>query len=133
MTDYIEGRRALIEALRTDVPMHYVLMADNVKRDSLICDIERKCRQRNIEIRKVSKKKLDDMSERGSHQGVMGAAKPFEYVGTRDITNAALAYAEEHQGRALVVLLDHVTDAGNLGAVIRSADAVGASGVIIPS
>ena len=33
MTDFIEGRRALVEALRTDVPMRYVLMADNVKRD----------------------------------------------------------------------------------------------------
>lgn len=133
MTDYIEGRRALIEALRTDVPLHYVLMADNVKRDSLISDIERKCRQRNIEIRKIPKKKLDDLSERGSHQGVMGAAKPFEYVGTRDIVNAAKEYADKHEGRALVVLLDHITDAGNLGAIVRSADAVGASGVIIPS
>ena len=133
MTDFIEGRRALVEALRTDVPMRYVLMADNVKRDSLISDIERKCRQRDIEVRKVPKKKLDDMSERGSHQGVMGATKPFEYVGTRDIVNAAQAYAEEHDGRALVVILDHITDAGNLGAIIRSADAVGASGVIIPS
>ena len=133
MTDFIEGRRALVEALRTDVPMRSVLMADNVKRDSLISDIERKCRQRDIEVRKVPKKKLDDMSERGSHQGVMGATKPFEYVGTRDIVNAAQAYAEEHDGRALVVILDHITDAGNLGAIIRSADAVGASGVIIPS
>ncbi len=133
MTDYIEGRRPLIEALRTEVPLLYILMADNVKRDSMIGDIERKARQRNIEIRKVSKKKLDDLSERGSHQGVMGAAKPFEYVGTRDITNAAEAYAAEHSGRALVVLLDHVTDAGNLGAIARSAEAVGASGIIIPS
>ena len=133
MTDYIEGRRPLIEALRSDVPMRYVLMADNVKRDSLISDIERKCRQRSIEVRKVPKKKLDDLSERGSHQGVMGAAKPFEYVGTRDIVTAAQAHVQEHSGRALVVILDHITDAGNLGAIIRSADAVGASGVIIPS
>ena len=133
MTDFIEGRRPLIEALRGEVPMQYILMADNVKRDSLIGDIERKARQRNIEIRKVPKKKLDDMSERGSHQGVMGATKPFEYVGTRDITNAAAAYAEEHDGRALVVILDHVNDAGNLGAIARSAEAVGASGIIIPS
>ena len=133
MTDYIEGRRPLIEALRADMPISFVLMADNIKKDSLLSDIERKCRQRAIEVKKVPKKKLDDLSERGSHQGVMGAAKPFEYAGIRDIATAAQAYAAQHDGRALVVVLDHITDAGNLGAIIRSADAVGASGIIIPS
>ena len=133
MTDYIEGRRPLIEALKSGMPLEYIVMADNVKHDSLIGDIERKAKQRNIEIRKVPKKKLDDISERGSHQGVAALVRDFEYVGTRDITNAAQRYAEEHNGRALVILLDHITDAGNLGAIVRSAEAVGASGIIIPS
>lgn len=133
MTDYIEGKRPVVEALRTHMPLECVLLADNVKRDSLIADIERKARKREIPVKLVSRKKLDEMSERGSHQGVMAATKPFKYASTRDVLEAAEAYAAEHDGRALIVILDHVTDAGNLGAVVRSAEGVGASGVIIPS
>ena len=67
-------------------------------------------------IKKVSKKKLDEISERGSHQGVMAEAAPFDYVNVTTILDAAKQSAEEHDGRALIVVLDHITDAGNLGA-----------------
>ncbi len=133
MANYIEGKRPVIEALRVGMPMDEVLIADNAHRDSLMVDIERKARKFNVSVKTVSRKKLDELSERGSHQGVIAKAKPFVYQGTRDISDAANAYAKDHEGRALVVLLDHITDAGNLGAIVRSADAVGASGVIIPN
>lgn len=133
MADYIEGKRPLVEALRTYVPFKVILMADNIKHDSLIADIQRKAKRMNVPVKLVPRKKLDELSERGSHQGVMGQTVPYTYAGSGQIFSAAKAYAEEHDGRALIVVLDHITDAGNLGAVIRSADAVGASGVIIPS
>lgn len=133
MADYIEGKRPLVEALRIHVPFKVILMADNVKHDSLIADIERKAKRMNVPVKLVPRKKLDELSERGSHQGVMGQTVPFTYHSGGDIIKAANAYAEEHDGRALIVMLDHITDAGNLGAIVRSADAVGASGVIIPS
>ena len=63
----------------------------------------------------------------------MAEARPFPYVGVGDVLGAALAYAEAHEGRALVVVCDHLTDAGNLGAIIRSAESVGASGLVIPN
>lgn len=63
----------------------------------------------------------------------MALTTPFEYVGVREITDAAERAAAKNGGHALVLLLDHITDAGNLGAVARSADAVGASGIVIPS
>jgi len=129
---HIEGKRPVVEALRSQMPLREIMLADNVQHDSLVQDIERKAKKFNVTIRTVPRKRLDDMSERGSHQGVIAIAQPFEYVGVRDITNAAEAYAADHDGRALVLILDHITDAGNLGAIIRSADAVGASGVIIP-
>ena len=133
MSDYIEGKRPVIEALRVGMPMERILLADNVRKDPLIADIERKARRFEVPVQLVARKKLDELSERGSHQGVIACAKPFSYVGTRDITDAAARYAEAHDGRALVVLADHITDAGNLGAIARSADAVGASGIIIPN
>jgi len=132
VASYIEGKRPVIEALRSEMPLREILLADNVQHDDLIRDIERKAKKFNVEVRTVPRKKLDELSARGSHQGVMAKAEPFGYVGVRDITNAAEEYAASHNGRALVVLLDHITDAGNLGAIARSADAVGASGLIIP-
>lgn len=133
MSDYIEGRRPVIEALRTEVPMKQILMADNVKRDSLIADILRKAKNAGVPVKQISKKKLDEISERGSHQGVIAEAKPYEYVSMTDIINAAEISAATHDGRALVVVLDHITDAGNLGAIARSAESVGAAGIVIPS
>lgn len=133
MADYIEGKRPIIEALRTNVPMKRVLLADNAKRDPLIEDILRKARRFDVPVSTVSRKKLDELSERGSHQGVMAETKPFQYVNVTSILEAAEKGAAEQGGRALVVMLDHITDAGNLGAVARSAEAVGAAGIVIPN
>ena len=133
MADYIEGKRPVVEALRTQVPMRCVLMADNVQRDSLINDILRKAKNRGIPVKTISRKKLDEISERGSHQGVVAEALPFEYVNGSAIIEAAAASAAKHDGRALVVVLDHLTDAGNLGAIARSAESVGAAGIVIPN
>lgn len=131
--EYIEGKRPVIEALRGGVPLACVLLADNVKRDSLVGDILRKAKNQGVPVREVPRKKLDERSARGSHQGVMAEAKPFAYAGIGDIASAAERSAQANGGRALVVVLDHVTDAGNLGAIARSAEIVGACGIIIPN
>lgn len=133
MADYVEGKRAVIEAFRSAVPLKRVLLADNAKRDPLIQDILRKARQRSVPVEEVPRSELEGRSARGSHQGVMAETVPFAYCGLGDVLAAAGTYGEEHDGRALIVVCDHLTDAGNLGAIIRSADAVGASGVIIPN
>ena len=133
MADYVEGKRAVIEALRTDVPLKKILLADNAKREPMIEDILRKARQRDLPVIDVPRSELDQKSARGSHQGVMAETRPFPYVGVGDIVGAAQTYAEEHDGRALVVVCDHITDAGNLGAIIRSAESAGASGLVIPN
>ena len=133
MADYIEGKRPIIEALRTNVPVKRVLLADNVKRDPLIEDILRKAKRFDVPVDNVPRKKLDDLSERGSHQGVMAETKPFSYVNVTTVLEEAEKSAAEHGGRALVVMLDHITDAGNLGAVARSAESVGAAGIVIPN
>ena len=121
MADYIEGKRPVIEALRAQMPLISVLMADNVQQDSQIKDILRKAKQYDVPV-----------SERGSHQGVMAHAKPYQYSSVTDILKIAERDAEKNNGAALVVLLDHITDAGNLGAIARSVDVIGASGLIIP-
>lgn len=133
MADYIEGKRAVIEALRTRVPLTAVLLADNMQRDSLVADILRKAKQQSVPVKEVSRKRLDELSARGSHQGVMAQTKPYRYASLDDIIAAAESHAAEHDGSALVVVLDHITDAGNLGAIARSAESVGACGIVIPN
>ena len=120
MADYIEGKRPVIEAFRTGVPMRRILMGDYMKRDPMIEDIMRKAKRNGVKVIQVPRDELDQKSARGSHQGVMAEAAPFNYVGIGQVVDAANSYAEEHDGRALVVLCDHLTDAGNLGAISRS-------------
>ena len=133
MADYVEGKRAVIEALRTDVPLKKILLADNAKREPMIEDILRKARQRDVPVINVPRAELDEKSARGSHQGVMAETRAYPYVGVGDIVGAAQSYADAHDGRALVIVCDHITDAGNLGAIIRSAESAGASGLVIPN
>ena len=134
MAEYIEGKRAVIESLRSDVPMKRLMMADNLsERDGLVRDIMRKAKQRSIRIEKADRKKLDSISERGSHQGVIAEAEPYPYVNVTHILEAAESTFKAHNDSALVIVCDHITDAGNLGAIARSAESVGASGIIIPN
>lgn len=133
MADFIEGKRPVIEALRTGVPMKCVLLGDYVKKDGLVEDILRKAKKADVPVKMVPRRTLDERSDRGAHQGVLAQAKPFEYVGIGDIVDAAAHCTVEHDGRALVVILDHITDAGNLGAIARSAETVGACGLVIPN
>ncbi len=68
MADFIEGKRPVIEALRTGVPIKSILMADNVQRDGLIEDILRKAKRAGATVEMVPRKVLDGKSDRGSHQ-----------------------------------------------------------------
>lgn len=132
MAEYIEGKRAVIEALRSGVPLRSVLLSDGMSQDGLVRDIVRKAKQRQVPVREVPRKRLDALSERGSHQGVAAEAAPFAYAGGGEVLAAAAAQAEQ-TGHALLVVCDHLTDAGNLGAIARSAESVGASGIVIPN
>ena len=129
--DIIEGKRPVIEALRSGAPLVCVYLADNLQRDGLVEDIQRKASQRDIPVKQVPRKKLDAMGQSNTHQGVIAQAKPFSYAALEDVIAAADGYAADHDGRALIVVLDHITDAGNLGAIIRSAESVGAGGIVI--
>lgn len=136
MAEFIEGKRPIIEALRENVPLMRILMADNLKRDPLVQDVLRKAKQRNVPVEKVPRQKLDDISQRGVHQGFIAYTEPFTYVGVGDVIARAVRANKDDSSNhdaQLVVVLDHITDAGNLGAIIRSAECVGAAGVIIPN
>ena len=78
-----------------------------------------------VSVERVPRNRLDQLSSHGAHQGVIVRAKPFQYVELGDVIAAA------GKGNALVLVLDHVTDEGNFGAIVRTAEVVGAAGVVI--
>ena len=119
---WIEGRRAVVEALDAGMPLRKALVSDG---DSSLADVVRQLDEAGVPIERVPRFKLDSISSHGAHQGVIAQAAPFRYAELEDVI------ARAGEGDALVVLLDHVTDQGNLGAIVRSAEVVGAAGVII--
>lgn len=124
--ELIEGKHAVLEALETGTSLSCVLMRESSESNDEMKRIEALAEASNVPIRRVARHALDEMSERGAHQGVMARIAPFSYVSVEELLRAA------GTGDALVIVLDHLTDAGNFGTIIRSAEVVGATGVIIP-
>lgn len=126
--DLVIGRRAVAEALAAGVPLKSALVQNVAgERDAALEALAKQLEGEGLEVERVPKGKLDQMAEGGNHQGVIVRARPFAYAELADVIAAA------GEGDALVVVLDHVTDQGNLGAIVRTAEVVGAAGVVIPS
>lgn len=133
MAEYIEGKRPVLEAFKTNVPAKCLYVAEGLHGDKNMNDLVKRAHKMGLSVKQVKRAELDKRSERGSHQGVMLETSPYEYVSAQSLIDKALAQAEEHDGNALIIVLDHITDAGNLGAIARSAEVVGASGIVIPN
>ena len=123
----IEGRNAVVEALRAGVNIDKIFIMKG-ETDATLGHIASTARQSGIVVVDADKRKLDSMSRTHSHQGVIALAAVREYVSVDEI----LAIAREKGENPLIVVCDELTDPQNLGAVIRTADAAGAHGVIIP-
>jgi len=122
----IEGRNAVIEALRAGVPIKRVLVAEGTKPDRGLEEIERRAKEAGAAFARVPRRELDAKSERGAHQGVLAEAAPYRFALLDDVLASA-----KGKDTSLVIALDHVTDPGNLGAIVRTAEVVGADGVLI--
>ena len=123
----IEGRNAVIEALRAGVTIDKIFIMKG-ETDATLGHIASTAREAGIVVVDADRRKLDGMSRTHSHQGVIAQAAVREYATVDDILNAARAKGEN----PLIVVCDELSDPHNLGAVIRTADAAGAHGVIIP-
>ncbi|MCL2372778.1 MAG: 23S rRNA (guanosine(2251)-2'-O)-methyltransferase RlmB [Defluviitaleaceae bacterium] len=126
----LEGRKAVLEALNNDRPIDRILLRRDKDKplEGTLRLIAGKARERKLVVQEVDRGKLDDVSEHGHHQGVIALCPAVPYVEVADI----LAIAEERSEQPFVIILDGVTDPHNLGAVLRSAEAGGVHGVIIP-
>lgn len=127
--NYIEGRRAAFEALRAGFPIKRALIAQGVENEPAIRDLLAGLGEAGVGVKSVARAQLDAISSHGAHQGIVLEVGKFPYADLADI----IAGAGPVDRPALVVVLDHVTDAGNFGAIVRSAEVVGAAGVVIPN
>ena len=123
----LEGRNAVLEALNHNRPIDKILLRKGEAEGTLKV-IASKARDRGIKVQEVNRLKLDAMSQSSSHQGVIAICAANQYAEVSDI----LQRAEDRGEEPLIMILDGITDPHNLGAIIRTADAAGAHGVIIP-
>ena len=124
--DLIEGRRATDEALELGLPITRALVQkDGGQGDPALSQLAARLEASGIEVERVAKPVLDSLSSHGAHQGVMLRVRPYRYAELRDVLERA------GEGPALVIVLDHVTDEGNFGAIVRTAEVVGAAGVVV--
>ena len=122
------GRNAVAEAARAGVPMSRVFMAVSATSDDRLAAVVRRATLLGAPVLETTKLDLEALTEGAVHQGVAIEVPEYEYVTALDLLDRARGV-----GRVpLMVALDQVTDPHNLGAVLRSAGAFGADGVIIP-
>lgn len=126
-TSVIIGRNAVREALKSGRAVDYLMVARGERKGSL-SPIIAECREKGIVIKEADIKKLDYACGHGNHQGVVLFAAAHEYAELEDIFEKAAIRKEP----LFIVICDGLEDPHNLGAVIRTAEAAGAHGVIIP-
>lgn len=127
MENKIEGRNAVLEALRAGKPIDKLYVLDGCP-DGPVRTIIREAKKGDMIINYVKKERLDQLSETGHHQGVIAMAASYEYATVEDI----LEKAREKGEAPFIFVLDNIEDPHNLGAMIRTANLSGAHGVIIP-
>lgn len=127
-TFVIVGKNPVMEALRSGQEIDKLLiLKDNT--DHVLKKITDMAKKQNIIIHSVEKARLEYLADGQVHQGIVALMAPFPYSNLQDILNHAKAKGRD----PFIVILDHLTDPHNLGAIIRSANVCGADGVIIPN
>lgn len=125
--DWVVGRNPVYEALTAGLPIKQAYVAEGAERDDRLRDILKFTAEHGVPLLQVTRAELDRVTGGLVHQGVAVQLPAYEYADAEDV----LADALDVDG--IVVALDGVTDPRNLGAIVRSAAAFGAQGVIIPS
>ncbi len=125
--DKIEGRNPVLEALKSGRSINKLFISKGDKEGS-IHQIIALGKEKGVVIQEVDRSRLDSMSTSHAHQGVIAFVSAKDYVEVDDILEIAAS-----SGTApFIIILDEITDAYNLGSILRTANAVGAHGVIIP-
>jgi 23S rRNA (guanosine2251-2'-O)-methyltransferase len=127
-SEWVAGRNSVLEALRADLPITAVYVAEGAERDGRLREAFSLTSDKGVSLLEVPRPELDRMTGGAVHQGLAARVPAYEYAHPDDLLEAAATSGEP----PLIVALDSVTDPRNLGAVVRSAAGFGAHGVVIP-
>ena len=125
--DVIAGRNAVTEALKAGRPIDSILVRRGEKNGS-VSSILRMAKQAGIPVKEVDSRKLDGMCGGENHQGIIAVAAVHAFSEVEDI----FALAESRNEPPFILVCDEIADPHNLGAILRSAEAAGVHGVIVP-
>ncbi|MGO1183333.1 MAG: 23S rRNA (guanosine(2251)-2'-O)-methyltransferase RlmB [Micrococcaceae bacterium] len=131
----VAGRNPVVEALRADIPARALHMAPRLEMDERVKEALKIAAERGIPVMETSRIELDRMTNEANHQGIALQVPPYEYED--GVTVADRLMQEWNKGYLrtppLLIALDSITDPRNLGAIIRSASAFDAHGVVVPA
>ena len=125
--DVLVGRNAVTEALKSGRGINKLWIASG-DREGSVAEIAALAKERGIVVQYVERAKLEALAGGHRHQGVLAYVAPVPYAELEDILKAAEAKGEA----PFIVLLDELEDPHNLGALLRTADATGVHGILIP-
>lgn len=125
MSEIIYGRNSVLEALNSDIKIESLLVQNGAEGSAK--KIMGKAKALGIKIKYADRKILDNIAQ-GNHQGIIAYLEMYRYSSIKDILKVAYGSDE----KPLIVILDGIEDPHNLGAIIRTAEAAGVHGVIIP-
>ncbi len=123
----IEGRNPVLEAFRSGKTIDRLYVQEGCK-DGPVQTILREAKKCDTILQFVSRERLDQLSETKKHQGVIAVAAAYAYASVEDM----LQKARDKGEAPFLILADNIEDPHNLGAIIRTANLVGAHGVILP-
>lgn len=125
--DMVAGRNAVMEALKGSRSVNKLMIA-NGSTEGSIKEIIAVAKDKGVNIQYWDRSKLDSIARGIRHQGVLAQVAPVQYAELEDI----LQVAKDRNEPPFIVLLDELEDPHNLGAILRTADAAGVHGVLIP-
>ncbi|WP_100332773.1 23S rRNA (guanosine(2251)-2'-O)-methyltransferase RlmB [Bacillus xiapuensis] len=124
--EFIAGRNPVLEALRSDREINKIWIAEGAQKGPMQ-QIMKMAKEQNVLVQFVPKQKVDQMTEE-NHQGVVASVAAYRYAELDEL----FAKAEKSGEAPFFLLLDEIEDPHNLGSIMRTADAAGAHGIIIP-
>lgn len=122
MSEYIYGKNTVLEKLKKGSDVEEVLLQKGIR----LPEFDRLTREKKVPVKYLEKKQLDSLVQHGNHQGVVGIVKEYRYFTIEEIISSI-----PKSKLPLLVMLDGLEDPHNLGAILRTCDAIGADGVII--
>lgn len=128
MPEYIWGRNPVLETLQSSRKVKRILLAEGQRESPVLMTIQQEATKKHIPIETVPRSRLDQLSRGAVHQGCLILVEERRYATLDDI----LAYAHSKQEAPFLLLLDAIQDVNNLGSLIRTAEAAGVHGIVLP-